>query len=37
VVEDADGWTLRTPDGSLAAQVEHTMVVTTCAPVVLTR
>ncbi|MGE3618927.1 MAG: type I methionyl aminopeptidase [Acidimicrobiia bacterium] len=36
VVEDPDGWTLRTPDGSLAAQVEHTMVVTAGRPLVLT-
>ena len=27
-IEGDDGWTLRTPDGSLAAQFEHTMVVT---------
>ena len=36
VVEDADGRTLRTPDGSLAAQFEHTVVVTTGDPIVLT-
>ena len=36
VVEDADGWTLRTADGSLAAHYEHTLVVTRGAPVVLT-
>lgn len=36
VVEDDDGWSLRTPDGSLAAQVEHTVVVTTGEPLVLT-
>jgi methionyl aminopeptidase len=35
-VEGADGWTLRTPDGSLAAQFEHTVVVTTGDPIVLT-
>lgn len=34
--EDSDGWTLRTPDGSLAAQFEHTIVVTNGAPLVLT-
>lgn len=34
--EDADGWTLRTPDGSLAAQFEHTVVVTKGRPLVLT-
>lgn len=37
VVDDADGWTLRTEDGSLVAQFEHTMVVTSGEPVVLTR
>ena len=36
VVDDADGWTLRTDDGSLVAQFEHTMVVTNGEPVVLT-
>jgi methionyl aminopeptidase len=36
VVNDADGWTLRTSDGSLVAQFEHTMVVTNGAPIVLT-
>lgn len=36
VVEDRDGWTLRTSDGSLVAQCEHTMVVTAGAPMVLT-
>lgn len=35
-VEDADGWTLRTPDASLAAQYEHTVVVTAGQPLVLT-
>src|SRR5918993_2811014 len=33
---DADGWTLRTDDGSLAAQFEHTIVVTGGRPLVLT-
>jgi methionyl aminopeptidase len=33
---DADGWTLRTDDGSLAAQFEHTIVVTSGRPLVLT-
>jgi methionyl aminopeptidase len=32
----ADGWTLRTDDGSLAAQFEHTIVVTSGRPLVLT-
>jgi methionyl aminopeptidase len=36
VVEDADGWTLRTTDGSLSAQFEHTVVVTNGEPIVLT-
>lgn len=36
VVEDADGWTLRTPDGTVGAQFEHTMIVTRGAPIVLT-
>lgn len=37
VVEDADGWTLRTHDGSIAVHYEHTIVVRDGAPVVLTR
>lgn len=36
VVDDADGWTLRTDDGSLVAQFEHTMVVMRGEPIVLT-
>jgi len=36
VLEDGDGWTLRTPDGSIGAQFEHTFVVTRGAPIVLT-
>jgi methionyl aminopeptidase len=36
VVDDPDGWTLRTIDGSLVAQFEHTMVVTKGAPLVMT-
>jgi methionyl aminopeptidase len=36
VVTDQDGWTLRTSDGSLAAHHEHTLVITTGAPVLLT-
>lgn len=36
VVEDNDGWTLRTPDGSVGAQFEHTFVVTKGEPIVLT-
>jgi methionyl aminopeptidase len=34
--EDADGWTLRTTDGSLAAHHEHTLVITRGRPVLLT-
>jgi methionyl aminopeptidase len=36
VVEADDGWTLRTPDGSLGAQFEHTFVVTKGAPLLIT-
>jgi methionyl aminopeptidase len=36
VVQDADGWTLRTGDGSLSAHHEHTLVITRGAPIVLT-
>ena len=32
----ADGWTIRTTDGSLAAHHEHTVVVTRDRPIVLT-
>jgi methionyl aminopeptidase len=35
-VEGDDGWTLRTADGSLVAQFEHTIVVTSGRPLVLT-
>src|SRR5262245_16378305 len=34
--QDADGWTIRTRDGSLAAHHEHTLVITRQAPIVLT-
>lgn len=37
IEEASDGWTLRTVDGSLGAQFEHTMVVTDGEPIVLTR
>ncbi len=37
VVDGDDGWTLRTADGSLVAQHEHTMVVRRGGPLVLTR
>jgi methionyl aminopeptidase len=36
-VEDPDGWTLRTADGSRAAHIEHTVAVTEHGPEVLTR
>ncbi len=32
-----DGWTEKTPDGSLAAQYEHTVVVTRKQPIIVTR
>lgn len=35
-VEDPDGWTLRTADGSLGAQFEHTLVITRGRPIVIT-
>jgi methionyl aminopeptidase len=37
IFEDDDGWTLRTPDGSVGAQFEHTMIVTRGEPIVVTR
>jgi methionyl aminopeptidase len=33
---DADGWTLRTPNGARAAHVEHTIAITDDGPIVLT-
>ncbi|ULL19301.1 type I methionyl aminopeptidase [Paenibacillus sp. H1-7] len=36
VLEQPDGWTLRLPDHSLAAQHEHTIIITRGAPVILT-
>jgi methionyl aminopeptidase len=36
VKTDPDGWTLRTVDGSLAAQFEHTIIVTRDQPVLVT-
>jgi methionyl aminopeptidase len=35
-VTAADGWTIRTSDGSLSAHHEHTLVITTGAPLILT-
>ena len=36
VVDESDGWTVRTADGSLSAQFEHTLVVTDDEPEILT-
>jgi methionyl aminopeptidase len=36
IVEAKDGWTLKTPDGSIGAQFEHTMIVTRGEPIVVT-
>ncbi len=36
VFTDDDGWTIRTEDGSTAAHVKHTIMVTRNAPVILT-
>jgi methionyl aminopeptidase len=35
-VTEANGWALRTSDGSLAAHVEHTVAITDSGPIVLT-
>jgi methionyl aminopeptidase len=34
-VQDGDGWTIRTRDGSLAAHCEHTLVITNGQPMIL--
>lgn len=36
IVQDDDGWTIRTADGSRAAHYEHTLVITKDGPVLLT-
>lgn len=36
VVEQPNGWTLKTRDGSLSAQYEHTIVITRGAPLIIT-
>ena len=36
IVDDADGWTMRTSNGSLSAHYEETIVITNGAPIVLT-
>ena len=35
-VQDGDGWTIRTQDGSLSAHHEHTIVITRDTPIILT-
>ncbi len=35
-VDSENGWTLRTPDGSIGAQFEHTVLVTADGPLILT-
>jgi methionyl aminopeptidase len=35
-IQDDDGWTLRSPDGSRGAQFEHTMIITKGQPIVVT-
>lgn len=37
VTETSDGWTLVGVRGNLSAQYEHTMMITTGAPIVVTR
>jgi methionyl aminopeptidase len=37
IVAREDGWTISTADGAPAAHVEHTLVVTDGAPLILTR
>jgi len=36
LVEDDDGWTIKTADGSCSAHFEHTLVITDAEPIVLT-
>jgi methionyl aminopeptidase len=36
VMQDADGWTLRTRNGCLAAHFEHTVIITSGVPRVIT-
>jgi len=36
-IEDADGWTLRSNDGSRGAQFEHTLIITRGQPIVVTQ
>jgi methionyl aminopeptidase len=37
IVEDEDGWTLKTADGSLSAHFEHTVVIAKDGPIILTK
>lgn len=37
IVEAGDGWTFLTPDKSLVAQIEHTVIVTKDAPILITK
>lgn len=37
IVTDDDGWTLRTPDRSISAQYEHTVVITDGEPILVTK
>jgi methionyl aminopeptidase len=36
VFQDRDGWTIKTQDGTVAAHVEHTIVITDEAPIIIT-
>ncbi|MDQ0215539.1 methionyl aminopeptidase [Oikeobacillus pervagus] len=36
IEEAGDGWTYKTPDGSLVAQIEHTIVITKDQPIIIT-
>lgn len=37
IIELGDGWTFVTPDNSLVAQIEHTVIVTKAEPIILTQ
>ncbi|KIL48270.1 type I methionyl aminopeptidase [Jeotgalibacillus soli] len=37
VIEQNDGWTYKTPDSSLVAQIEHTIVITKGEPIIITK
>jgi len=36
VVEKSDGWSLKTVDNTIAAQFEHTVIITKGEPIILT-